>query len=59
VPSPTVTIPLKNIFFPWTESGPRQQAELRPLATTWEELPDGTFAGQGTNVRVALMMVRR
>ena len=59
MPSPTVPIPLKNIFFPWTESGPRQQAELRPLATTWEELPDGTFADQGTNVRAALMTMTR
>jgi Domain of unknown function (DUF3560) len=40
-------------------NGPRQQAELRPLATTWEELPDGTFADQGTNVRAVLMTVRR
>jgi phospholipid N-methyltransferase len=40
-------------------AGPRQQAELRPLATTWEELPEGTFADQGTNVRAALMTVRR
>ena len=40
-------------------AGPRQQAELRPLATTWEELPDGTFADQGTNVRAALMTVKR
>jgi phospholipid N-methyltransferase len=40
-------------------NGPRQQAELRTLATTWEELPEGTFAEQGTNVRAALMMVRR
>ena len=40
-------------------NGPRQQAELRPLATTWEELPDGTFADQGTNVRAALMTVKR
>ena len=40
-------------------NGPRQQAELRPLATTWEELPEGTFADQGTNVRAALMMVKR
>ena len=39
-------------------NGPRQQAELRPLATTWEELPDGTFADQGTNVRAALMTVQ-
>ena len=40
-------------------AGPRQQAELRPLATTWEELPGDTFASQGTNVRAALMMVQR
>ena len=40
-------------------NGPRQQAELRPLATTWEELPEGTFADQGTNVRAALMRVKR
>jgi protein-L-isoaspartate O-methyltransferase len=40
-------------------NGPRQQAELRPLATTWEELPDGTFAEQGTAVRAVLMVVRR
>jgi phospholipid N-methyltransferase len=40
-------------------NGPRQQAELRPLADTWEELPDGTFADQGTGVRVVLLTVRR
>ena len=40
-------------------NGPRQQAELRPLATTWEELPDGTFAEAGTNVRTVLMTVQR
>jgi hypothetical protein len=40
-------------------NGPRQQAELRPLATTWEELPEGTFADQGTSVRAVLMTVRR
>jgi predicted RNA methylase len=40
-------------------NGPRQQAELQPLATTWEELPDGTFAEQGTTVRVVLLTVRR
>jgi protein-L-isoaspartate O-methyltransferase len=40
-------------------NGPRQQAELRPLATTWEELPEATFAEQGTNVRAALMTVQR
>ena len=40
-------------------NGPRQQAELRPLATTWEELPEGTFAEAGTNVRTVLMTVQR
>ena len=40
-------------------AGPRQQAELRPLATTWEELPEDTFASQGTSVRAALMTVQR
>jgi methylase of polypeptide subunit release factors len=40
-------------------NGPRQQTELRPLATMWEELPAGTFSDQGTQVRTALMIVRR
>ena len=40
-------------------NGPRQQGELRPLADTWEELPDGTFAEQGTGVRVVLLTVQR
>jgi phospholipid N-methyltransferase len=40
-------------------NGPRQQAELRPLAATWEELPEGTFADQGTSVRAVLLMVQR
>ena len=39
-------------------NGPRQEKELKPLATTWEELPDGTFADQGTNVRTVLMTVQ-
>jgi protein-L-isoaspartate O-methyltransferase len=40
-------------------NGPRQQAELRPLATTWEELPEDTFASEGTNVRTVLMTINR
>ena len=40
-------------------NGPRQQAELRLLATTWEELPEGTFVDAGTNVRTVLMTVQR
>lgn len=35
-------------------NGPRQQAQLKPRASHWEELPDGSFAAQGTGVRVAL-----
>jgi len=40
-------------------NGPRQKAELRPLADYWEELPDGIFAEQGTSIQAALMVVRR
>lgn len=34
-------------------NGPRQAAELQPLADSWEELPEGTFAGTG--VRTVLL----
>ena len=37
--------------------GPRQREELRSLASTWEELPPGTFSESGTNVRTALLMI--
>jgi phospholipid N-methyltransferase len=36
-------------------NGPRQQAELKPLASTWEELPAGTF--EGTGVRAVLLTI--
>ena len=39
--------------------GPRQQAELRPLASTWEELPEGTFAEAGTRVSTVLLTIDR
>jgi protein-L-isoaspartate O-methyltransferase len=39
-------------------NGPRQKAELKPLATTWEELPDGTFAAAGTNVRTVMLTIQ-
>lgn len=29
--------------------GPRQAARLQPMASTWEELPAGTFAGTGVH----------
>jgi SAM-dependent methyltransferase len=35
-------------------NGPRQQEKLQPLATSWEPLPAGTFAEQGTNVNTVL-----
>jgi hypothetical protein len=37
----------------------RRLRDGRRPATTWEELPDGTFADQCTNVRAALMTVQR
>ena len=40
-------------------NGPRQQAELRPLATTWEELPEDTFASEGTHARTVLLTIDR
>lgn len=38
-------------------AGPRQHRELQPLATSWEELPEGTFASQGTGVRTILLTI--
>jgi protein-L-isoaspartate O-methyltransferase len=38
-------------------NGPRQQEQLKPLASTWEELPEGTFAGTG--VHAALLVIER
>lgn len=41
--------------------GPRQNETLKPwveeLGGTWESLPTGTFASEGTSVRVALLVV--
>lgn len=39
--------------------GPRQKAALEPFADYWEELPDGTFAEQGTNVRTVLLVIEK
>ncbi len=36
-------------------NGPRQQERLRPRASSWEDLPAGTFAGTG--VRAALLVI--
>lgn len=37
--------------------GPRQTEQLKPLAETWEPLPEGTFAGTG--VHAVLLTIRR
>lgn len=36
-------------------NGPRQNEQLKPLASEWEELPAGTF--EGTNVNAALLVI--
>lgn len=37
-------------------NGPRQREQLMPLAEIWEDLPEGSFSEQGTNVRTALFV---
>jgi protein-L-isoaspartate O-methyltransferase len=39
--------------------GPKQKACLEPLADFWEELPDGTFSEQGTQVRTVLLVIEK
>jgi phospholipid N-methyltransferase len=38
-------------------NGPRQKAALEPIADYWEDLPEGSFSAQGTNVNVALLVI--
>jgi 16S rRNA G1207 methylase RsmC len=38
-------------------NGPRQNEQLRPLCSSWEVLPPGSFANEGTGVSVALLMI--
>ena len=38
-------------------NGPRQEAKLRPIATSWEELPTDTFKDSGTGVRAVLLTI--
>lgn len=35
--------------------GSRQERELQPIAESWEVLPEGSFAAQGTNVRTVML----
>jgi protein-L-isoaspartate O-methyltransferase len=37
--------------------GPRQHEQLKPIAATWEPLPAGTFADEGTNVSSVLLTI--
>jgi 16S rRNA G1207 methylase RsmC len=39
-------------------NGPRQRDQLISIADHWEELPAGSFKGEGTNVNTALLMIR-
>jgi phospholipid N-methyltransferase len=38
-------------------NGPRQQAELKPLASEWRDLPAGSFKAEGTGVNVAMLTI--
>lgn len=38
-------------------NGPRQQEALKPLASEWFDLPEGTFKNEGTNVNTALIVI--
>lgn len=44
-------------------NGPRQRAKLKTMAEnsggTWEDLPQGTFANQGTGVNTALLVIEK
>jgi len=39
--------------------GPRQREALQPLTDTWETLPAGSFASQGTGVNVAMLTITK
>ena len=40
-------------------NGPRQRTDLQPIALSWEDLPAGTFAAEGTGVNVALVIIEK
>ena len=39
-------------------NGSRQREKLEPIADTWEELPEGSFASEGTGVRTVMLTMR-
>lgn len=40
-------------------AGPKQRAALQPIATTWDDLPAGSFRSEGTNVAAALVTIHK
>lgn len=40
-------------------NGPKQNAQLRPLADSWEVLPAGSFKESYTNVSAAIMVIHK
>lgn len=40
-------------------NGPRQREALRPIASYWQDLPEGSFKESGTNVNVAMVVIER
>lgn len=38
-------------------NGPRQQEQLKPLASEWIDLPTGSFKEQGTGVNTAMLVI--
>ena len=39
-------------------NGTKQNAQLKPIADTWERLPAGSFASEGTRADVVLLTIR-
>lgn len=40
-------------------NGTKQNAKLKPLCSTWEVLPDGSFKSEGTNASVVLLTMEK
>lgn len=40
-------------------NGPRQRAQLMPIADEWIDLPPGSFAASGTNVNAAMLVINK
>jgi hypothetical protein len=40
-------------------NGTAQNRELRPIATTWEVLPSGSFNSEGTSAETVLLTLAR